>query len=74
MGDRKKIGIFGGSFDPIHNGHLAIADAAYREFRLDEVWLIPAGHSPNKDENGMTPPELRADMVALAIEPYPYFR
>ena len=74
MGDRKKIGIFGGSFDPIHNGHLAIADAAYREFRLDEVWFIPAGHSPNKDENGMTPPELRADMVALAIEPYPYFR
>lgn len=70
----KKIGIFGGSFDPIHRGHLAIAEAAYREFGLDEVWFIPAGHSPNKDERGMTSPELRAEMVSLAIEPYPYFK
>lgn len=70
----KKIGILGGSFDPIHNGHLAIAEAAYREFGLDEVWFIPAGHSPNKSENDMTSPELRAKMTELAIEPYPYFK
>ena len=70
----KKIGIFGGSFDPVHNGHLAIAEAAYREFHLDEVWFIPAGHSPNKDERRMTSPEDRAQMAALAIEPYPYFK
>lgn len=44
----RKIGILGGSFDPVHNGHLAIARAAYTDFDLDEVWFIPAGHSPNK--------------------------
>ena len=70
----KKIGILGGSFDPIHNGHLAIAESAYRDFSLDEVWLIPAGHSPNKDEKKMTSAYTRADMVALAIEQIPYFK
>lgn len=70
----KKTGIFGGSFDPIHQGHINIAKCAYDEFALDEVWFIPAGHSPNKDERGMTSAEMRADMVALAIAPYPYFK
>ena len=68
----RKIGILGGSFDPVHNGHLAIARAAYTDFDLDEVWFIPAGHSPNKNESGMTLPEYRAEMVALAVKPYPY--
>ena len=70
----KKIGILGGSFDPIHNGHLAIAESAYRDYNLDEVWLIPAGHSPNKDEAKMTSAMERAEMVALAIQDIPYFR
>ena len=64
----KRIGIFGGSFDPIHSGHLNIATSAYKEFDLDEVWFVPAGHSPNKNENQMTPADLRAEMVSLAIE------
>lgn len=70
----KKIGILGGSFDPIHNGHLAIAESAYRDFDLDEVWLIPAGHSPNKDENKMTSAAMRAEMTGLAIQNIPYFK
>lgn len=70
----KKIGILGGSFDPIHNGHLRIAQSAYEEFSLDEVWFIPAGHSPNKDEDKMTNAKTRAEMVALAIQKIPYFR
>ena len=70
----KKIGILGGSFDPIHNGHLAIAESAYRDYNLDEVWLIPAGHSPNKDEAKMTSATERAEMVALAIQDISYFR
>ena len=55
----KRVGILGGSFDPIHKGHLNIAQSAYEEFALDEVWFIPAGHSPNKDEKKMT----AADMI-----------
>lgn len=70
----RKIGILGGSFDPIHMGHLNIAKSAYREFALDEVWFIPAGHSPNKDEGKMTPAAARVDMTKLAIAPYPYFK
>lgn len=70
----EKIGIFGGSFDPIHLGHLNIAKSAYKEFALDEVWFVPAGHSPNKDETQMTPADIRARMVSLAIEEIPYFK
>lgn len=70
----EKIGIFGGSFDPIHLGHLNIARSAYEEFALNEVWFVPAGHSPNKDEKQMTPAEIRAKMVSLAIEDIPYFK
>lgn len=71
---KKKIGLLGGSFDPIHQGHLNIAKSAYDEFHLDEVWFIPAGHSPNKDEADMTSAVDRAKMVELAIAEYPYFR
>ena len=70
----KKIGILGGSFDPIHNGHLAIAESAYKDFELDEIWLIPAGHSPNKDENKMTSAVMRAEMTALAVQEIPHFK
>lgn len=70
----RKIGILGGSFDPIHKGHLNIAESARREFELDNVWFIPAGHSPNKDEQGMTPAVQRCCMVELALADYPYFK
>lgn len=70
----KKIGILGGSFDPIHNGHLAIAESAYKDFNLDEIWLIPAGHSPNKNEEKMTNAVIRAEMTALAVKNIPHFK
>lgn len=69
----RKVGILGGSFDPIHKGHLHIAIAAKNEFSLDAVIFIPAGHSPNKDEHKMTPAEHRARMTELAIREYPGF-
>lgn len=72
--DYKKIGILGGSFDPIHQGHLNIAEYARTEFHLDEIWFIPAGHSPNKCEADMTSAEVRLEMVALAIAAYPYYK
>lgn len=70
----QKIGILGGSFDPIHKGHLNIAESARAEFDLDEVWFIPAGHSPNKDEREMTSAEIRAGMTARAIADRSYFK
>ena len=70
----KKIGFFGGSFDPIHMGHINIAQSAYQEFGLEEVWFVPAGHSPNKEESKMTPAEMRKEMVELAIREIPYFK
>ena len=66
------IGILGGSFDPIHNGHLHMAKCAYESYALDQVWLIPAGHSPNKDEHGMTDAKDRFQMCKLAAQPYPW--
>lgn len=60
------IGILGGSFDPVHNGHIYMAQKALEECSLDEVWLIPAGHSPNKAENAMTPADMRLAMCKLA--------
>lgn len=70
----KKVGILGGSFDPIHQGHINIAQRAREEYQLDEVWFIPAGHSPNKNETAMTSARQRARMTSLAIAEYPYFR
>lgn len=67
-----KIGILGGSFDPIHYGHLNMAINAYKEYALDEVWLVPAGHSPNKNEARMTSAEDRLEMARLAAYEYPY--
>lgn len=70
-----KIGIMGGTFDPIHNGHLTIAEYAYRLYQLDEVWFLPNGNPPHKH----TPEILknvqdRLAMTSLAIEDVPYFK
>ncbi len=62
----RRLGILGGSFDPVHNGHLHMARSARAGFDLDEVWLMPAGHSPNKDEGGMAAAEHRFHMCELA--------
>ena len=45
---RKKIGIMGGTFDPIHTGHLILAEAAYESFSLDYVLIMPNGNPPHK--------------------------
>lgn len=66
------IGILGGSFDPVHNGHIHMAECAYREFQLEEVWLIPTGHSPNKDEDSMTEAFHRFHMCEIAAGQYPW--
>lgn len=66
-----RIGIMGGTFNPIHNGHLAIAQAAYRDAGLDKVLFMPSGNSYMKKD--VLSSARRVDMVRLAIQGYPYF-
>ncbi len=61
-----KIALFGGTFDPIHTGHLRAAKAATRRFRLDRILFIPTGNPPHKYRDHLTPFPDRFAMVALA--------
>ena len=62
-----KTGLLGGTFDPIHVGHIHIARAAMREYGLREVWFMPAGDPYFKEGTGVTPPELRLMMVKKCL-------
>ncbi len=69
----RRLGVFGGTFDPVHNGHLAIAQAAGDRLALDEVLFIPAGSPRLKDRPVSAPAHHRLRMVRLATEPNPLF-
>ncbi len=69
-----RIGIFGGTFDPVHQGHLILAEQAREQARLDEVWFVPAPRPPQKRDQTLTPFEQRAEMLHLAIVGQPAFR
>ncbi len=62
-----KVGIMGGSFDPIHIGHLLMAEQAKDELGLDKILFIPTGNPPHKDTDRMTDASKRFEMVKLAI-------
>jgi nicotinate-nucleotide adenylyltransferase len=62
-----KIGLFGGSFDPIHTGHLLVAQAAIEELGLDKLFFIPAARSPFKPENKMAADSVRLQLLRLAL-------
>jgi nicotinate-nucleotide adenylyltransferase len=68
------IGVLGGTFDPVHSGHIAIAGAARDQLKLSQVLFIPAGVPWLKGHRDITPAERRAEMLELAIAPYPSFR
>ena len=63
----EKIGLFGGSFDPIHHGHLILARDAMESLGLDRVIFIPANVSPHKLEHPPAPARIRCEMVEAAI-------
>ena len=69
-----KIGILGGSFDPIHNGHLNMALKSYEQYNLDEVWLIPNGNAPHKDSDKMANATDRLAMCELVAEEYSFLK
>ncbi|HTU47225.1 MAG TPA: nicotinate-nucleotide adenylyltransferase [Bryobacteraceae bacterium] len=70
----QRICLFGGTFDPIHEAHLRIAEEALTTFSLDKILFIPAAHPPHKDPAAVTPYEERFRMVELACAPYPQFQ
>jgi nicotinate-nucleotide adenylyltransferase len=69
-----RIGVFGGTFDPVHYGHLLLAEQCREQGRLDQVWFVPAARPPHKEEGAITRFEQRAEMLALAIAGNPAFR
>lgn len=70
-----RIGIMGGTFDPIHIGHLLLGEFAFEQFNLDEIWFLPNGNPPHKDTDEMdTVLGHRVAMVKAAIKGAPHFK
>ena len=69
-----QVGLLGGSFDPIHHGHLLVAQAAVEALALDELWFVPAREQPFKAGTHAAAAAHRAEMVRLAIAGEPHFR
>lgn len=70
---KKKVGIMGGTFDPIHIGHLMLAEQAYDKFGLDKVLIMPTGNPPHKDNSVSATTKHRVQMARLAIENNKHF-
>ena len=68
-----RIGLYGGSFDPVHIGHLLVAQAAREEVGLDRVFFIPAAQSPFKPDRKLSPDKARLQMLRLALAGQSYF-
>jgi nicotinate-nucleotide adenylyltransferase len=69
-----RIGIFGGTFDPIHYGHLLLAESCREQCQLDEIWFVPAATPPHKRTRELSPARERLAMLELAIAGHPSFR
>ena len=70
---KRKIGIMGGTFDPIHTGHLVIAEAVRIEYGLEKVVFIPAANPPHKQHSQVTPAKHRYIMTVMAAYSNPHF-
>lgn len=73
MGNSLKLGIMGGTFDPIHTGHLVVAEMARQQFSLKKVIFVPAGIPPHKISKELALPKDRFEMVRLAVSDNPFF-
>jgi nicotinate-nucleotide adenylyltransferase len=63
----------GGTFNPIHNGHLILAQEAEEQFHLDEIWFLPSKRQPHKDSGELPEDEIRLEMLKLALQGNPSF-
>lgn len=68
-----RLGVFGGTFDPIHHGHLVAAEEVRAQLALDKVLFVPAGLPPHKLDNDISPAQHRVAMIQLAIASNPGF-
>lgn len=68
-----KVGIMGGTFDPIHTGHLLVGETAREAAQLDEVWFMPANVPPHKKNAPLATTRQRWEMVCLAVQDHPSF-
>lgn len=71
---KRTVGLMGGTFDPVHNAHLALAKQAYEQFSLDEIWMLPNGNPPHKRNTRQADMECRMEMLRLAIQDIPYLK
>lgn len=62
-----RLGLLGGTFDPVHYGHLLLAECAREQCRLDQVWFMPAATPPHKLDQAITPVEQRIEILELAL-------
>jgi nicotinate-nucleotide adenylyltransferase len=67
----QRLGLFGGTFNPIHYGHLRSAEEVCEALGLTRLWFIPAGEPPHKAAQGITPFETRLEMTRLAVGDHP---
>lgn len=72
-GEGERVGILGGTFDPVHYGHLAIAEEVYCALQLTRMVFVPAGQPPHKLTAGITPAQQRVSMLERAIATNPHF-
>lgn len=68
-----RLGIFGGTFDPVHYGHLLLAELCREQARLDQVWFLPAATPPHKSQREITSAAQRIEMLELALSGNPHF-
>lgn len=69
-----RLGIYGGTFDPVHYGHLLAAEQCREQCALDELWFIPAAVAPHKQTQPISPGNARAEMLEIAVAGQPHFR
>ena len=70
----QRIGIFGGTFDPVHYGHLLLAETCREQLNLDSVVFLPAGSPPHKSDSDISPASHRLEMLKLAVSGCPEFQ
>lgn len=68
-----RLGIYGGTFDPVHYGHLVLAETCREQLQLDEVRFVPAATPPHKPNHKISDGHARADMLSFAVSGYPEF-